>query len=62
MPREEQPCVVLQALSSDCGSGWIHQDGDGDGGDGGEKRGLLRCRSCVLACRFVHLRGDDDGW
>ena len=56
------PYVVSPALSSDCGSGWFHQgDGGGDDGDDDEKQGSLRCRSCVLASRFVHLGGDDDG-
>ena len=62
MECEEQPCVVTRAISSDRGSERYHQDDGGDDGDGDEQQEWLRCRSCVLACRFVPLGGGDDGW
>ena len=62
MEYEEQPWVVPQALSSDCGSGCFHQDDGGDGDDDDEKPGLMRCRWSVLGCHSVRLGGDGDGW
>ena len=53
--------MVQRTLSSDCGSGWFHQHGDGGDGDDDVVRGSLRCPSCVLAYHSVRLGGDDDG-
>ena len=60
MACEEQPYIVSKALWSDCGNGWFHLDDGGDDGDDDEKRGLVRCRSSVLARRSVRPGGDDD--
>ena len=44
MEHEELLFVVPQALSSDCGSGWFHQDDGGGDDDDDEKPGLMRCQ------------------
>lgn len=62
MEYEEQPSVVPQALSNDCGSGWFHRDDGGGDGDDDEKPGLMRCQSSVLGYHSVRLGGDGDDW
>ena len=61
MACEEQSYVVQRTLSSDCGSEWFHQHGDGGDGDDDVVRGSLRCLLCVQAYRSVRLDDDDDG-